>query len=147
MTALVLGVVAICFAAGTVRWLQGHYVVVTVHGESMSPTYEDGQRLLVRRCDGRRVTRGQSVVYTDGPDQATPSGWGAGADTAPPWTIKRVAAAPGEPVPRDRFPALNEVVPAAGLVVEGDNPDQSYDSRHFGYLPVTRVTGVVVRSL
>ncbi|GII01086.1 S26 family signal peptidase [Planobispora takensis] len=170
MTALVLGAILVAFASGMVGRLRGRYVVVTVHGASMSPTYRDGQRLLVRRRDGGCVVGGQSVVYIDAPDLSMPAALRSEApypgplhpetlhsgvshsvalhpETAPPWAVKRVAAAPGDPVPRDRFPVLDEVVPAARLVVEGDNPAYSYDSRHFGYLPTSRVVGVVIRRL
>jgi signal peptidase I len=36
-------------------------------------------------------------------------------------------------------------VPAGSLVVLGDNADESYDSRHFGYVRASSVLGVVVR--
>jgi signal peptidase I len=33
------------------------------------------------------------------------------------------------------------------LVLLGDNPDWSYDSRQFGYFPAERLLGVVVRTI
>lgn len=84
------------------------------------------------------VRRGQVVVVTGA------SGGGA-------WLLKRAVAIPGDPVPRDRVPALREVegdtVPVGRLVLIGDNPDQSLDSRHFGYVAADRLVGVVVRRL
>jgi signal peptidase I len=67
------------------------------------------------------------------------------------WVIKRPVARPGDPVPRTGFPALartrDTVVPPGRLVVVGDNPCRSWDSRQLGYVASDRVRGVVVRSL
>jgi signal peptidase I len=65
--------------------------------------------------------------------------------------IKRLAALPGESVPPMAVPADTgpgaEVVPPRMLVLLGDNPDSSYDSREFGYFPAERLLGVVMRQL
>lgn len=60
--------------------------------------------------------------------------------------IKRVAAVPGDPVP---FPidGSGPLVPPGSLVLLGDNPDGSGDSRQYGYVPVDAVVGVVLRSI
>jgi signal peptidase I len=54
-------------------------------------------------------------------------------------------------VPRDDCPALREVaeptVPTGQLVVLGDAPHLSYDSRHYGYVPAGLLVGVMVRRL
>jgi signal peptidase I len=67
------------------------------------------------------------------------------------WLLKRVVAVPGDPLPRDHIPALRDtpesLVPQGYLIVLGDNPPASLDSRHFGYLPRDRLLGVVVRHL
>jgi signal peptidase I len=64
------------------------------------------------------------------------------------WVIKRVAAVPGEPRPGNCPPASADsperLVPAGKLVLLGDNPAWSYDSREFGYFPSDRLLGVVV---
>jgi signal peptidase I len=112
-------------------------VVVTVHGASMEPTFHHGDRVLVRRH--RTPRAGQIVVVkpvTPGPQR---------------WLIKRVASIPGDPVPRDRIPALIDVaeshVPPDRLVLLGDNAATSYDSRQTGYFPTAHLLGVVVRRL
>jgi len=64
------------------------------------------------------------------------------------WIIKRVVAVPGDPVPSTIIPALaNKTeyrVPAGCIVLLGDNPRDSLDSRSSGYYPLDRVLGSVV---
>ncbi|GGT03423.1 hypothetical protein GCM10010156_71650 [Planobispora rosea] len=137
--------VAACLAAvaGGLVWVRRRYVVVSVHGPSMEPAYRSGDRVWVRRVPVTAVRAGQVVVV----GLAFPEGWDLAAGKS--WSIKRVAAAPGDPVPRDGFAALERVpgttVPDGCLVVSGDNADHSYDSRHCGYVPGDRLLGVVVR--
>jgi signal peptidase I len=152
-----------CGAAATalslilvVIWVLGRRLVaVTVRGISMEPAFQDGDRVLVRR--GRTPSSGQ-VVVAEHPGLG--HGWhrppvgpaaGAGAIAGRTWMIKRVAAVPGEPVPRDRVPVLADVpeerVPPGKLVLLGDNSAASSDSRQRGYFPAERVLGVVVRPL
>ncbi|NUW38473.1 hypothetical protein HTZ77_44830 [Nonomuraea sp. SMC257] len=134
-----LTVVAVVGVVGVRR----RYLVVTVHGESMLPTYRPGERVLVRRARADSLRAGQVVVLSD----LVPAG---GAELRPRWIIKRVAALPGDPIPRDTVPALRTAsgtrVPAGHLVVLGDNPDRSHDSRHSGYLTTDRLYGVVLRT-
>jgi signal peptidase I len=142
-------------------WLRRHYLAITVTGPSMSPTYGDGERVLVRRVRTGAVRPGTVVVFAGTPDE-TWRGSAAevpakqavirpGAATMPRHTIKRVLAVPGDPVPREACPALRDVeestVPAGNLVVVGDAPNLSYDSRHYGYLPAGLVVGITVRKL
>ncbi|WP_219602030.1 S26 family signal peptidase [Nonomuraea indica] len=125
--------------------LRRRYVVVTVHGESMLPTYRPGERLVVRRTAARAPRAGQVVVLAEA-GHPPPGGHGT-----PSWIVKRVAAAPGDPIPRDTVPALRDEpgthVPAGRLVVLGDNPDRSHDSRHSGYATTDRLLGVVRRKV
>ncbi|MEV4109854.1 signal peptidase I [Nonomuraea sp. NPDC049695] len=121
-------------------WL-GHlrrtYVVVTVSGRSMEPTLRAGDRLLVRRVPISAVKRGHIVVF--------------GNRTAGRWIVKRVLAAPGDPVPKENglhLPCSAEsAVPGGQLVVLGDNPAESTDSRDYGYLSAEWLQGVMVRRL
>ncbi|MFE6099209.1 S26 family signal peptidase [Streptomyces laurentii] len=114
-------------------------VVVTVRGESMRPAHRDGDRLLVRRGPGR-PRRGDVVVLVP-----------PGARHSRHWIVKRVAAAPGDRVPRGDVPALTAVpearVPPGHLVLLGDNPPASIDSRQVGYFPADTLLGVVLRPL
>jgi signal peptidase I len=126
-------------------------VLVEVDGISMRPTYEPGDRVLVRRCRAERVRRGQVVVIQP-PDERT--GWSElppldGRLAGRRWYIKRAAAVPGDPLPAavaDVVGAPDDRVPPGRLVVLGDNV-RSDDSRRWGYVPGDRVLGVVVRQL
>nr|BFE59955.1 S26 family signal peptidase [Dactylosporangium thailandense] len=127
MTGLVVaGLVA---AAGLV-WLRRAFLVVTVTGRSMAPTFEPGDRVLLRR--GRART-GDVVVV--GPGNLV---------------IKRLAAVAGEPVPRHEVPALAQVVestvPPGKMVLLGDALESS-DSRQLGYFDADRIVGRAVRRL
>jgi signal peptidase I len=147
----VLGAAVVAVAA--VRWRR---VVADVEGPSMEPTLHAGDRLLVRRgTSGLRVGR---IVVIEQPfadlgwwrpgGRRPAVGFRAGAGT---WSVKRVVAVAGDPVPYDRVPTLGggpgSLVPAGKLVVLGDNPEASFDSRMYGYVPEDRVLGVMLRVL
>lgn len=140
---MVLALVASGIAAAGVALLAAlrrSVAVIEVSGLSMAPTLKPGDRVLLRRArPGRaRVRAGDLVVLALLAEEHL--------------VIKRVAAAPGDPIP----PALAGAVPAGlpgalvpvgSLLVLGDNPAASTDSRQWGYLPVHRVRGVVRRRL
>jgi signal peptidase I len=126
-------------AAGWTVWLRRRYVYATVTSESMMPTLKIGDRVLVRRTTAERVRVGDVVVIT------RPAGAGPG------WVVKRVVALPGDPVPRDGFPALQGfgpgVVPPGRLVVLGDLGLRSQDSKQLGYFNTADLLGIVPRRL
>jgi signal peptidase I len=103
----------------------------------MAPTLRHGERVLVRRARIDALNRDDLVVFRR-PRERTRS-----------WMVKRVLAAPGDPLPRAEVPNLwscrDAVVPADRLVVLGDNPAVSYDSRQFGFIHGDTVLGVVIR--
>jgi signal peptidase I len=139
-TALIAAAAA---AAGTCLWLWRRYLVIAVHGESMSPTYRPGDWLLVRRTRPGSVGRGDCVVFGESPDEVP---------VLPArWLVKRAIAVPGDPVPRDDVPVLRtatgRTVPPGHMVVLGDNPAHSRDSRYFGYVTTDRLLGVVKRRM
>lgn len=138
---------AAAVAAAIVIALRRRFVEVRVAGQSMLPTFQPGDHVIVRRVGGRSLQRGQVVVF-EGPRNGR---WQIGRLPRPgecEWVIKRVAAIPGDPVPEDVGHLAVAVegtrVPHGQLVVIGDG-QFSIDSRSFGFLPADRVLGVAVR--
>lgn len=142
---VVIGVLAMALSALTVTALalRHRYVLVTVAGLSMAPTFRPGDRLVVRRTAPGRIRSGDVVVLTPDPDPAP------GTDRGGLWLVKRAAAVPGDPVPRADVPALADapeaLVPHGKLVLLGDNTAHSTDSRQSGYFDAQRLVGRVVR--
>ncbi|MEU6370052.1 S26 family signal peptidase [Streptomyces sp. NPDC046931] len=150
--AAVPGAVAVVCAAGAVRLLRQRLTAVTVRGRSMEPGYVDGDRVLVSR-PGRLVPGRVVVLERSCPDGGRslpplPPGASPEAVRGRHWIVKRIAAVPGDPVPRTTVPALAAVpetrVPPGRLVLLGDNPDASIDSRQVGYFPLDRILGTVM---
>lgn len=110
------------------------WVVVVVTGNSMAPTFRNGERLLVRR-ERRAPKLGDAVVFA-----APESRRGELA-----LRVKRVAALAGETVPAWAREALGDgAVPIDHVVVAGDNP-HSQDSRQLGFIPTTAIVAIVDR--
>jgi signal peptidase I len=130
--------VALAVLAGWVVVLRRRLLVVTVIGVSMEPTYSSGDRLLVRRSRLKGIRTGQIVVVQV-------SGAATG-DTTAGRLVKRAVAVPGDPVP-PQIPISDQVVPEDRLLVLGDNPAHSDDSRRLGYIPADALIGVVLRPI
>jgi signal peptidase I len=124
--------------AGWVVVLRRRLLVVTVLGVSMEPTYRSGDRLLVRRSRLKAIRTGQIVVVQL--SGATPGDSTAGR------LVKRAVAVPGDPVP-PQIPIADQIVPEGRLLVLGDNPARSNDSRRLGYIPADALIGVVLRPI
>ncbi|MEN3539172.1 S26 family signal peptidase [Microbispora sp. ZYX-F-249] len=171
---LLLVILPLAAVAAAMVWARRSLLAADVLGTSMHPTYRSGDKVLVRRLPGDRVRPGDivvadiAVVAEDGPtllpgrtvreehreprlrlaDMGGRSAWPPGAEDTVSRIVKRVAAVPGDPVP-DSVPrrAGETLVPAGCLVLLGDNPDESVDSRHFGYVPANSMVGKVIRTL
>lgn len=119
---------------GALYWLRSRYRVVTVVGGSMEPAYADGDRVAVRRRPARALRVGDVIVFAERPGSSREL------------LIKRVAALPGDLVPRE-VTRVSGTVPPGSLVVLGDNRPGSIDSRHYGYESLAGVFGVATRKL
>jgi signal peptidase I len=121
------GLLAACLA---LVWLRRRFVMITVKGHSMMPTYRDGQRLLVRRG---AYSAHDVVVFR------VPAGRTANVD----WLVKRAVAVSGDLVPTDLMArAGTEVVPNGKLLVRSDAPE-GIDSGELGLIDGRDVLGVV----
>ena len=129
---------------------------VRVEGDSMTPTLEDGQSVLVVRpvFPWNRLQRGDVVVLTPpAPTPGLPEGT---------WFIKRLAGMPDEEIVLEGGRVYADDVLLAELsagaegdarrewwngpdeyFVLGDNPADSRDSRAFGPVPGERIIGRV----
>lgn len=142
----------LCVSVGLMHFC---LLIVTVSGQSMIPTFQDGERLLaLRRWPARWLRRRQVVVLQQGMSLRS---------RLEMLHIKRVEALPGEaftacPVTirsamDDQFiteaPQAEQTwqIPPGHIFVCGDNREQSLDSRTWGPLPQRQVRGVVFMKL
>ncbi|MEV7226197.1 S26 family signal peptidase [Polymorphospora sp. NPDC051019] len=133
-------------AAGIAWWVRRRWLVVSIDGDSMRPTLRPGDRVVARRTTLAGIHRGDVVVVR------TPAGW----PTGPPagLLVKRAVALPGDPAPPglpsapssapSAPPDRHRLVPPGHLVLFGDNPPASRDSRQVGYFTEADLLGVVV---
>lgn len=129
-------------------------IVITVQGQSMSPTLEPGDRVLaIRPIFLRRVRKGQIVLFKQADrDEAR-------VDQALSLHIKRVVALAGGDYLSSAEPGIYSEyvtredqgdtwhIPQDHIFVCGDNREQSIDSRIWGPLPLRNVRGIVVKKL
>lgn len=150
LTSALAGSVVICSVViGGLVIVRRQIAIVSVTGQSMQPTLADGDRVIVRRTGLRSVRAGRLVVFEAPSDDE--GGWTnsrPGRSLNRVWLIKRAAAVPGDPLPAGLPARLagDLTVPDGKLVVLGDNPASSVDSRLLGYIPGDRLLGVVVGS-
>ncbi|GAA2359874.1 S26 family signal peptidase [Dactylosporangium salmoneum] len=134
------GIAAAAVVVGALLAVRRLLLVVTVAGPSMKPALPPGSRLLVLRV--RRLRIGRVVVLHPVAGQS---------DLGSELIVKRVAALAGDPVPDSVLAAVGgragDRVPAGRVVVLGDHPWASADSRHWGFALVTDVVGVMAGRL
>lgn len=104
---IILVIVIICLVYLAFRFF---FPVIQVCGDSMFPTYKDGEVLLSRRVFSRKkVQKGDVIVYLM-------------HENGERNVIKRVAD-------------IKMVENNLSFYCLGDNPKESYDSRYYGYIP------------
>jgi signal peptidase I len=140
MTATAVGVAVLIvlglILGGTAAALRRRFAVITVRGSSMTPTYADGDRLLVRRTAAFGL---DDVMVFAMPEGRQVDGM--------KWLLKRVTAVAGDGVPADVRPVVGAgSVPPGCVVVHGDGRS-SLDSRQLGYIATATGLGVVIRRL
>jgi signal peptidase I len=146
---------------GVVVWLRRRFVLVTIRGSSMQPTFRSGDRVLVRRTSLSTIRPGAVVVFEQSLAgflpvaeefvQGQSAGGRRGRELDREWLIKRAVAVPGSPVPEELAAALGAApgapVPPGRLAVLGDNRNASADSHLFGYVTEAQVLGIAIRPL
>jgi signal peptidase I len=120
-------------------FLYFNFTTVAVSGESMSPTFKDGERLLACRAYWLiGPVQRKDVVVLDDPQKDGGR------------IIKRVLALGGDTVDLKNVPMDWSIadgpykVPKGYAYVIGDNYGASEDSRKFGPVPLTQIEAKVV---
>jgi len=137
-------VVAVLLIGGAFLYcLRTAFVVTSVYGSSMAPTFHPGDRLLVLRWWPRRYLRRGIVILLKPTPQLLNS-----------YAIKRITGLAGDVVETDRttdasyglgrtYRQWHGVVPTGHVFVVGDGP-HSVDSSSFGPISLRFLDGVVI---
>lgn len=143
-------------------FMRNGFLIVTISGQSMFPTLQHGDRILVaRRWLSGRPRKGQIIVFGE-LDVLN----GNTRDAAHMYYVKRVVALGGEswttlvcPRPQaqkgeteyitNQAPPYLQTwsIPPAHVFVCGDNAELSVDSRTWGPLPLRVVRGMLLLKL
>ncbi|MFJ5074800.1 signal peptidase I [Streptomyces sp. NPDC088553] len=137
----VLGAAGLTAAVGAVALLGTGYTTATVAGDSMNPTYPQGDRVYFERIDASEVGRGDVVLHrAEDRDEIRPllrRVIGMGGDhvrqsPGGPVTVNGVPLT--EPYVKDGDPSgvplgYDVVVPEGTLFLLGDHRANSFDSR------------------
>lgn len=123
MVILIIGSIIVYFIFQT--WLVGICCVV---GQSMEPTYHDGDYLIYKSYELliREPVRGDVIIFSDKDGILV---------------IKRVVRIPGEV--DDISPGPRHTLKPGEFVVLGDNTKNSLDSRTYGTVSIKQMLGIV----
>ncbi|MGV9773221.1 S26 family signal peptidase [Streptosporangium sp. NPDC003464] len=143
-----LGLIGMVLFGGVVL-IRRRFLLVTVTGRSMEPALAPGDRVLTMRRPRNALRHGDIVVVQPRSMSARPRARVLRLlDGKPPNIIKRIGALPGDPVPEVALEAAGDAtVPAGKLLIFGDNPSASHDSRDFGFVDIRSVVSVVQRKV
>ena len=138
-------VIAVLAALAATGWFvaRRRLLVIDVVGDSMSPTYASGDRLLVRRT--RRVRTGDVVIALHQQDDRRDARTGPLTTT---WLVKRLVALPGDAVPESVTAATGgqRSVPTGMRRPARRGPGQR-GLAYVGLRPLADIAGVVVTRL
>jgi len=145
LTGLVLSI-SICILL--VILLRSFFVVAIVKQESMTPTFKDGDAVLViRRWPTRWLRKGQIVLIQPPCSLPSPEPF----EVIP--FIKRIVGLPGDSIPNvGRYPLNNHqlnwpsCVPPGHFFVQGDHMN-SVDSRTWGAISISNFLGLVIMKI
>lgn len=152
--------ILICIFLALVALFVTTFRLALVRGDSMEPTYHNGQVLLVRRLTwlAPRLRRNDVVVVRQGRDVLIKRIYRLPAEELTFEPLRRAAfdvAQQGRPLSdyyeqpltqleQGKLPRL--FVPEGYIMVLGDNLRVSEDSRLFGPIPLRDVLGVVINA-
>lgn len=148
------GVLLLLLCCGGMLLVRACLLVITVQGQSMAPTLQEGDRVVAVRPIWRRwIRKDQIVLFRQSVSDET-------SDDSPlSLHIKRVVALAGEGYRSSTRPwgysdyvtqveqAYLWQIPHDHIFVCGDNREQSIDSCSWGPLPLRNVRGIVVKRL
>ncbi|MDX2064480.1 MAG: signal peptidase I [Fimbriimonadaceae bacterium] len=121
------------------------YRTVVVAGDSMAPTFQDGQWVLMDKRDRDQVSRGDVVVLkANGERFIKRVAYVEGEQYFQWWDGRELIDMPyGMPARKRTHNIRVRTVPEGYVYVLGDNVAHSEDSRDFGPVPVASIVGVV----
>lgn len=125
---MILFLIIILAVVTVVAFLFFTFPIVQVVGNSMHPTYRDGELMLSTKLFRvKSIRAGDVIVYRPPTDENR-------------WVVKRVAQIVEYKVQR---PLTRTAKYRREFYCIGDNSDESYDSRDYGYVPQENIVCII----